>query len=122
MEVEPPTKRKALAEMKMGSKTYDVLKAIAQVWLPAGGTLYFALAQIWGLPAAEEVSGTVLAVDTFLGVVLGISAATYNASDRKYDGVLEIHDGEDGSTLHLKSVNPEALTTKETIVFKMVTS
>jgi hypothetical protein len=122
MEVESPAKRKALAEMNMGSKTYDVLKAVAQVWLPAAGTLYFALAQIWGLPAAEQVSGTVLAVDTFLGVVLGISSATYNASDRKYDGVLQIQDGEDGSTLRLKSVDAQALTTKNEIVFKIVAS
>jgi len=106
----------------MGSRTYDVLKAVAQVWLPAAGTLYFALAQIWGLPAAEQVSGTVLAVDTFLGVVLGISSASYNASDRKYDGVLQIQDGEDGSTLRLKSVDAQALTTKNEIVFKIVSS
>lgn len=106
----------------MGSKLYDVLKNVAQVWLPAAGTLYFALAQIWGLPAAEEVSGTVLAVDTFLGVILGISAATYNASDRKYAGVLEIEDGEDGSTLRLRSVDAQALTTKNEVVFKIVSS
>jgi len=106
----------------MGSKTYDVLKAVAQVWLPAAGTLYFALAQIWGLPAAEQVSGTVLAVDTFLGVVLGISSASYNASDRKYDGTLKIEDGEDGSTLRLASVDAHALTTKNEVVFKIVAS
>jgi putative holin Dp-1 len=122
MEVEPPTKREALAEMNMGSRTYDVLKAVAQVWLPAAGTLYFALAQIWGLPAAEQVSGTVLAVDTFLGVVLGISSASYNASDRKYDGTLRIEDGEDGSTLRLAQVDAKALTTKNEVVFKIVSS
>ena len=103
----------------MGSKTYDVMKAIAQVWLPAAGTLYFALAQIWGLPAAEQVSGTVLAVDTFLGVVLGISKASYDASDRKYDGKLVIVDGEDGSALRLRSIDPVALTTKSEVTFKI---
>ena len=57
---------------------YDILKWIAQYFLPAVGTLYFALAGIWGLPYGEQVVGTITAVDTFLGVLLGISSAQYN--------------------------------------------
>ena len=63
--------------MKMSNKTYDVLKWIAMVVLPAIGTLYFALAGIWGLPYGEQVVGTITAVDTFLGVVLGVSSVQY---------------------------------------------
>ena len=37
----------------MGNKMYDVLKWITMVVLPAIGTLYFALAGIWGFPYAE---------------------------------------------------------------------
>ncbi|RGC99912.1 hypothetical protein DW194_04485 [Subdoligranulum sp. AM16-9] len=62
----------------MTNKVYDVLKWIAQYFLPAIGTLYFALAGIWGLPYGEQVVGTITAVDTFLGVLLGISSAQYN--------------------------------------------
>lgn len=62
----------------MSSKTYDVLKWIAQILLPAVGTLYFALASIWGLPYGEQVVGTITAVDAFLGALLGISTAKYN--------------------------------------------
>ena len=64
--------------MTMNDKTYKVLKWIAQYFLPAIGTLYFALASIWNLPYGEQVVGTVTAVDTFLGVILGISTAQYN--------------------------------------------
>lgn len=64
--------------MKMSNKTYDVLKYIAQIALPAIGTLYFALARIWALPYAEEIVGTISAVDVFLGAILGISTANYN--------------------------------------------
>ena len=64
--------------MNMSNKTYDTLKRIAQYLLPAAGTLYFALAGIWNLPYGEQVVGTITAVDTFLGVLLGISAASYN--------------------------------------------
>lgn len=63
--------------MKMSNKVYDVLKWIAMYLLPALGTLYFALSGIWGLPYGEEIVGTVTAIDTCLGVVLGISSAKY---------------------------------------------
>lgn len=62
----------------MSNKTYDILKWIAQYLLPAIATLYFAIAQTWGLPYGEQVVGTITAVDTFLGVLLGISTANYN--------------------------------------------
>lgn len=61
----------------MSNKVYDILKYIAQIVLPAAGTLYFALAGIWGFPYGEQIVGTITAVDTFLGVVLGISSASY---------------------------------------------
>ena len=64
--------------MKLSNKVYDVLKWIAMYLLPAVGTLYFALSSIWGFPYGEQVVGTITAVDTFLGVILGISTATYN--------------------------------------------
>lgn len=57
---------------------YDILKWVAQYLLPALATLYFAVAKIWGLPYGEEIVGTITAVDTFLGVLLGISTANYN--------------------------------------------
>lgn len=63
--------------MKMDNRTYDILKYIAQVVLPAVGTLYFALSQIWGLPYGEEIVGTITAVDAFLGALLQISTNQY---------------------------------------------
>lgn len=62
----------------MSNKMYDILKYIAQIILPAIGTLYFALASIWGFPYAEQIVGTITAVDTFLGVILKISTDSYN--------------------------------------------
>ena len=67
--------------MKMSDKVYDTLKWFAQLFLPALATLYFAIAGIWGLPYGEQIVGTITAIDTFLGVILGISSANYNKSD-----------------------------------------
>ena len=65
----------------MSNKTYDIRKWITQYMLPAIGTLYFALAGIWGFPYGEQIVGTITAVDTFLGVILGISSAQYNKTN-----------------------------------------
>lgn len=67
--------------MKMSNKVYDVLKFIAQIVLPAFGTLYFALASIWGLPYGEQIVGTITAIDTFLGALLGLSTAQYKKNE-----------------------------------------
>ena len=64
--------------MKLSNKVYDILKWIAMYLLPALGTLYFALAGIWEFPYGEQIVGTITAIDTFLGVILGISTAQYN--------------------------------------------
>lgn len=64
--------------MKLSNKAYDSMKWIAMILLPAIGALYFTLASIWGLPYVEQIVGTITGVDTFLGVILGISTSKYN--------------------------------------------
>ena len=61
----------------MSNRMYDILKYIALIVLPALGTLYFALSQIWGLPYGEEIVGTITAVDAFLGAILKVSTDQY---------------------------------------------
>ena len=71
--------------MTIPSKYYDVLKEIAQVVLPALGTLYFALSTIWGLPYGEQIVGTITAIDAFLGACLHLSSKAYTG-----DGILNV--------------------------------
>lgn len=68
---------------KMSDKVYDILKWIALILIPAIGTLYFALAGIWGFPYAEAIVGTLTAVDTFLGAILGISTSMYKKNQNE---------------------------------------
>lgn len=65
----------------MNNKVYDILKFICQIALPAVGTLYFALAGIWGFPYGEQIVGTITAVDAFLGALLGLSSVAYNKKE-----------------------------------------
>ena len=67
--------------MNFSNKVYDVLKYITQIIIPALATLYFALAGIWGFPYGEQIVGTLTAIDTFLGVCLGISSHNYKKEE-----------------------------------------
>lgn len=102
----------------MSSKLYDSLKFVAQILLPALGTLYAALAALWGLPAVEAVSGTVLAVDTFLGGLLHLSAASYSGTAK---GTLMIQETKQGKLFHLElDGDPEYdLEGKDRVIFKV---
>lgn len=107
----------------LSNKQYDALKWLALVGLPALGALYFGLAAIWGLPKAEEVLGSVLAVDTALGALLGLSKKNYDNSESRFDGVLSV-DENDSRILHKLDLTtePEDLGQKDTIELKVVKS
>lgn len=100
--------------------SYDRLKWLAVVGLPALGTLYFALAPFWDLPKAAEVVGTIMAVDAFLGLVLGVATKRYNESDAKYDGTLNI-DAQDNRLVHQLdiAVPPELIGLKKDLTLKV---
>lgn len=65
----------------LSDKVYNILKWVALVLLPALGALYFGLAGIWGFPYGEQIVGTITVIDTFLGVILGISTVQYNKKE-----------------------------------------
>lgn len=101
-------------------KHYDWLKWVAQVALPALGTLYFTLASIWGWSSGEEVVGTIMAIDLFLGVLLGISQKQYNKNIAR-GGDFMVFEGEDGSmdfSMALEA-EPEELAKKQELHFKV---
>ena len=80
----------------MSNKVYDILKWIAQIVLPALAALYLGLASIWGLPYGEQIAGTIMVIDTFLGAILGISTAKYKQrlkdEEKLEEGVMDLID------------------------------
>lgn len=64
--------------MKLPDNVYNVLKWVCIIVLPALATFYFTLAQIWGLPYAEQICGTITAVDLLIGTLIGVSTVQYN--------------------------------------------
>lgn len=107
----------------LGNRAYDIIKWVALILLPAVGTLYFALAQIWGLDYGPQVVGSIVAFDTFLGAALQLSTKSYNKSDAKYDGVINVEHREDGTkaaSLILKNYeNPADVVNQKQVLFKV---
>jgi hypothetical protein len=101
-------------------KLYDTLKFLAQIVFPALGTLYFTLAGIWGLPAAEQIVGTIVAIDTFLGVVLQISSVKFAAHTAK--GILNVEKTSTGGktfNLELAGDPEEEIEGKRRVIFEV---
>ena len=101
----------------MPAPLYNALKFTALIILPAVGTLYFALAQVWGWP--DAITGTVVAVNTFLGVVVKVAQMIYDASGNRFDGSLLLEENDEGTTIRLQQVDPQALMEKNEITFRV---
>lgn len=102
--------------MKIPNKVYDIIKWLSLVVLPAISTLYFALSSIWGWPYAEQITGTIAAIETLIGAILGVSSFSY-----KGDGTLLVDTSrEDKDVVRLDfNVNPQAVGARRTFVLKV---
>lgn len=81
--------------MRITNKVYDVIKWIVLIVIPAIITLYSTIGGIWGFPYVQQITGTLAAIDVFLGVVMKVSGVSYN---KTYDGVLNIDTISDDET------------------------
>ena len=102
--------------MSMTNRTYDILKWVALVVLPALGTLYFALSSIWGLPYGEQVVGTIVALDTFLGALLKKSSDEYEG-----DGQLIVDTSDPFKDIYSIAIDnyPAVLSEKDQVMLKV---
>lgn len=107
--------------MAIGNETYDKLKWVAQYLLPGIGTVYYALAAVWGLPYAEQVVGTLTAIDGFLGVMLGISTSNYKKSEDYGDGKLLIDTSDPAKDIYRLVLNTslDAIKNKSEVALKV---
>lgn len=106
----------------MTNKTYDAIRRLVEIILPASSSAYFALAQIWNLPGADKVTGSIAVLTTFLGACVGLSNRKYYKSGRAYDG--EIVTGtnpETGNSLYSLNVDMDLdeIPQRKAILFKV---
>lgn len=114
--------KKPKRDHMMGDRAYKLVDALAVLILPGLGTAYFALAQIWGLPAAAKVVGTITVIDTFLGVLLKAAQNSYDKSDSNYDGQMVISEMNDKKVYQLDlEGDPEDMDSKKKVTFRVKT-
>lgn len=108
--------------VSLSNRMYDVIRWLAQIALPAIGSLYFGLSQIWGLPAATEVVGSITLLIIFLGALMNVSKKAYDTNPDRYDGALVPTTDADGIVGAKLALNPnmdaETMVTKNELVFK----
>lgn len=103
----------------MTNKTYDALKYVALIIIPALATFVNAIGIVWGVPHTNDVTMTITAFGVFLGATLGISSANHepethgNLVVTKHDDVYADFTSEptnlkDGDTIVLKVTKPDA--------------
>lgn len=104
----------------LSSSTYNILKHVAQIGLPFLAALYFALGQIWTLPDVDQVMATTATVNTLLGLLLGYSTVTYNSSEEKYAGVIQVAESEIKTVAQLLfNKDPQDVLQQSQAVFKI---
>ena len=107
--------------MQLNNTVYDILKWIVVIFLPASGAAYYGLSILWGLPYVEQIVGTVVVTETFLGALIGISTTTYNKKDGGYDGVLMLESDEENRAVYsfVLHDDPELLVNKDKLNIKV---
>lgn len=103
----------------MNNQTYDIIKRIALIVIPALATFVSAAGIVWGVPYTNEITATITAFGVFLGAALGVSSSNYTpethgnlvvtgSNDVYADFVHEPEKLKDGDTIVLKVTKPEA--------------
>ncbi len=96
---------------------YDKLKFVALILLPALGTLYFSV----GAPEADTVIRVIMAVDTFLGTVLGLSSRSYKReTEGQMIGFIDMEHTEEGLKGNLQFPgDPHDIVKHDKVTFKV---
>lgn len=90
---------------QLSDKAYNFMKWLVQLVLPGVGTLYYTLATLWEWSNPDRVVGTITAITLFLGVILGISARSYNASAQIFDGDIKVSYNDEGVKVYSLELN-----------------
>lgn len=85
----------------MGNKTYDRLKYLVQIFIPAISTFYFALSGVWGLPYAEKVTGSLAILCTFIGAIIGVSSKNYTPQSDSVGTLIVDHENDEQPGVYL---------------------
>lgn len=99
---------------------YNRLRFLSVIVLPALGSAYFALAGLWSLPKPDEVVGTIVILDTLMGIVVRTARRSYEKSEARFDGTITVTPDEDPARSNLRvQLDPEAIAGKDEVTIKV---
>jgi len=108
--------------LRLPNDIYNNLKWLGMIVLPALGTAYFIIGEIFDWPRLKEVLGFSMVVMIMLNALVWYAAKSWYESDERFDGHIELEEDEGG----MKKVNmvvdgdPETLLmVKNEISFKV---
>lgn len=77
--------------MKLNNRTYDILKYVALIALPAIQVFWLTIGKIWNIGYTVEIGATIGAVALLLGTLLGVSTKNWLAEKEQdsfnFDGI-----------------------------------
>lgn len=77
--------------MKFDNRTYDILKYVALIALPAIQVFWLTIGKIWNIGYTVEIGATIGAVALLLGTLLGVSTRNWLAEKEQdnfnFDGI-----------------------------------
>lgn len=82
--------------MENRARAYNILRSAALIWIPALGTLIFTLGSVWDWSFTENLIGSIMAFDTFLGALLGFGARNISTGGAAYAGHLVVDTDDPG--------------------------
>lgn len=75
----------------MSNRTYDILKYVALIALPAIQVFWLTIGKIWNIGYTVEIGATIGAVALLLGTLLGVSTKNWLAEKEQdnfnFDGI-----------------------------------
>jgi len=87
--------------MKLENRTYDILKYVALIALPALQVFWLTIGKIWDISYTVEIGATIGAVALLLGTLLGVSTSNYRTdkiqdtfNDEDFLDMVEVDDEE----------------------------
>jgi hypothetical protein len=106
------------------NKLYNGIKYTITIFLPAVGALYFLLAQTWNFNRVPGVNGTINALITFGGLLIGYSTRQYNKNGAGTDGDLiaqmDPNDGTKYLGLAVNGDSVDAVLAKDKVTLQVV--
>lgn len=80
--------------MKLSNKTYDRLKWVSVIAIPAVEAFWLTVGKVWGFPHLTEIGTTIAAVGVLIGALIGVSSQNY--WDDQDDDTIDVHPDDEG--------------------------